>query len=168
MSKPPSMPPFMPPFMPRLLAPGGTPGNAADRSPGFLGRGWSFPPTFVAAHGSVQMAEGNDDIRQSLWILLSTGLGERIMLAPYGCDLWSDVFRALTPTTANALATMISNAIVEWEPRVTVENVAVTDLRETDGWISIAIDYRIIQTNTRSNLVFPYYTREATLMAPIA
>jgi hypothetical protein len=139
----------------------------SDSDPGFLGRGWSFPPTFARPHASVVMAEADLDIRQSLWVLLSTGLGERIMLAPYGCDLWSQLFTALTPTTANAIANMVGNAIIEWEPRVIVENVAVTELRETAGLLAIAIDYRIIQTNTRSNLVFPFYSREATLTGPI-
>jgi phage baseplate assembly protein W len=135
--------------------------------PGFLGRGWAFPPTFNHPAAHVVLAAGDVDIRQSLWILLSTGLGERLMLAPYGCDLWSEVFTALTPTTANAIANMVTNAIIEWEPRVTVENVIVTASQDGSGWLNISIDYRVIQTNSRSNLVYPFYTREATLLAPV-
>jgi uncharacterized protein len=135
--------------------------------PGFLGRGWAFPPTFNQPGARVMLSAGDVDIRQSLWILLSTGLGERLMLAPYGCDLWSEVFTALTPTTANAIAVMVANAIIEWEPRVTVENVTVSATQDGSGWLDISIDYRVIQTNSRSNLVYPYYTREATLLAPV-
>lgn len=138
-----------------------------DAYPSFLGCGWSFPPTFSQVAGQVVMVSAERDIRESLWILLSTSLGERIMLATYGCDLWSQVFTALTPTTANAIANMVSNAILEWEPRVIVEDVAVTDGRNGSGWLDINISYRIIQTNTRSNLVYPFDLREATLRASI-
>lgn len=112
------------------------------------------------------MSIGDRDIRESLYILLSTRLEERIMLASYGCDLWSQVFTTLTPTTANAIANMVANAIIEWEPRIDAEEVKVTETQNGTGWLNINIDYRIIQTNQRSNLVFPFYTREATLSAP--
>lgn len=133
--------------------------------PAFLGRGWSFPPTFNRVSCTVAMASGDADIHQSLWIILSTSLGERIMLATFGCDLISKVFTALTTTTANAIATMVTRAITDWEPRVTVESVTVTD-SELAGWIDISIDYVIRQTNSRSNLVFPFYRMEATLPPP--
>jgi len=134
-------------------------------NPAFLGRGWSFPPTFNHVTSTVAMAVGDVDIREALWILLSTALGERIMLATFGCDLLSKVFTTLTTTTANEIATMVTRAITEWEPRVTVENVVVTE-SELDGWLNISIDYFVRQTNSRSNLVFPFYRLEATLPPP--
>jgi uncharacterized protein len=139
-----------------------------DAYPSFLGRGWSFPPHFVRHNRSVAMAAGDVDIRESLWILLSTSLGERVMLATYGCDLVSQVFTRLTATTANEIANMVTNAIVQWEPRVTVESVVVTDSADGSGWLQISIDYLVRQTNARSNLVYPFYRREATIPAPTA
>jgi len=131
--------------------------------PSFLGRGWGFPPTFERDLGTVRMAAGDADIKESLWILLSTALGERIMLAGYGCDLRAQVFAALTTTTANQIAAMVANAIVMWEPRVVVENVGVENDDILAGWVRISIDYMVRQTNTRSNLVYPFYAAEATL-----
>jgi phage baseplate assembly protein W len=133
--------------------------------PAFLGRGWSFPPTFDPFHRTVVMVAGDVDIRESLNILLSTSLGERVMLATYGVDLISKVFTTLTTTTANEIATMVARAITEWEPRVSVENVVVSE-SILDGWVAISIDYMVRQTNTRSNIVFPYYQVEATLPPP--
>jgi hypothetical protein len=130
--------------------------------PAFLGRGWSFPPTFDTFHHTVVMVAGEVDIHESLNILLSTSLGERVMLATYGVDLISKVFTTLTTTTANEIATMVTRAIIEWEPRVSVENVVVSE-SILDGWVAISIDYTVRQTNTRSNIVFPYYQVEATL-----
>jgi phage baseplate assembly protein W len=133
--------------------------------PAFLGRGWGFPPTFDRILKSVGMASGDTDIKEALWIILSTNLGERIMLATFGCDLISKVFTALTTTTANEIATMVTRAIIEWEPRVLVENVTVTE-SELAGWVYINIDYMVRQTNSRSNIVYPFYALEATLPPP--
>ena len=71
----------------------------------------------------------------------------------------------MTPTTANEIAHMVTNAIIEWEPRVSVEAVTVTE-NILSGWLDIAIDYMVRQTNTRSNLVYPFYTREPMIAAP--
>jgi phage baseplate assembly protein W len=130
--------------------------------PAFLGRGWSFPPTFDPFHRTVVMVAGDIDIHESLNILLSTSLGERVMLATYGVDLISKVFTTLTTTTANEIATMVTRAIIEWEPRVSVDKVDVSE-SILDGWVAISIDYTVRQTNTRDNIVFPYYQVEATL-----
>jgi len=151
-----------PPSLPAL---GGNANAYPAVQPAFLGRGWSFPPTFDKAMRSVAMAAGDVDIRESLWIILSTSLGERIMLATFGCDLISKVFTTLTTTTANEIATLVTRAITEWEPRVTVEKVSVTD-STLEGWIDIGIDYYVRQTNARSNLVYPFCRLEATLSPP--
>lgn len=145
-------------------APMGTgPGQSLNSYPGFLGRGWSFPPSFDRKTASVDMASGDLDIRESLWIILTTRLGERVMLPTFGCTL--PVFSTLTTTTANAMAAMVGDAIIQWEPRVDVEAVTVTQ-QELAGWVDISIDYLVRRTNTRSNLVFPYCVIEATLAPP--
>jgi len=147
---------------PRTLRPPSPNDDYPSVEPAFLGRGWSFPPTFDPFHRTVVMVAGDVDIRESLNILLSTSLGERVMLATYGVDLISKVFTTLTTTTANEIATMVTRAIIEWEPRVSVEKVDVSE-SILDGWVAISIDYMVRQTNTRSNIVFPYYQVEATL-----
>lgn len=139
----------------------------SEDNPYFLGRGWGFPPTFDRQAASVVMASGDLDIQQSLQILLSTQLGERIMLATYGCDLWPQVFASLSATLANDIGRMVTNAIIDWEPRVYVERVEVTEGLDPAGWVAISVDYLVRQTNTRSNLVFPYYRLEGTIAPPI-
>ncbi|OYY71792.1 GPW/gp25 family protein [Sphingomonas sp. 28-63-12] len=140
-------------------------GHHDEAYPGFLGRGWSFPPTFDRLTNSVVMASAETDIRQALWIILSTALGERVMLATFGCDLLSKVFTTLTTTSANEIAAMVTRAIIDWEPRVEVNRVTVT-AAELSGWIDIDIEYTVRATNSRSNLVFPFYNMEATLPPP--
>ncbi len=133
--------------------------------PAFLGTGWSFPPTFDKVLGTVSLAAADLDIKEALWIILSTSLGERVMLPTFGCDLASKVFTALTTTNANEIATMVTRAITDWEPRVTVDAVAVAD-STLEGWIDISIDYTVRATNSRSNIVYPFYRAEATLPPP--
>lgn len=152
---------------PRRITVQGSLSRPADAAhPGFLGTGWSFPPTFTRQTASVAMVSGDVDIRESLWIILITRLGERVMLPTFGTLLFDEVFTALTATTAEEMAKMVSDAIIEWEPRVTVLDVAVTANDAETGRVDISIDYEVRQTNSRSNLVLPYYLLEATLSRP--
>jgi len=140
--------------------------DPAATYPSFLGCGWSFPPTFDRRAASVSMVSGDTDIRESLWIILSTSLGERIMLPSFGCDLISKVFTVLTTTSANELSSMVANAILEWEPRVTVQNISTATRADAPGSLIISIDYVVRQTNSRANLVYRYYLNESTLPPP--
>jgi uncharacterized protein len=129
----------------------------------FLGTGWSFPPTFSTLTYSVEMVSDNRDIRESLWILFSTSLGERIMVPTYGSDLWQLVFESITTMFKNQVADTIRNAILYWEPRILVEEVTVEPDATVDGLVLISVSYLIRKTNTRNNLVYPFYLQEATI-----
>lgn len=129
----------------------------------FLGTGWSFPPTFSTLTYRVEMVSDNRDIRESLWILFSTSLGERIMVPTYGSDLWQLVFESITTMFKNQVADTIRNAILYWEPRILVEEVTVEPDATVDGLVLISVSYLIRKTNTRNNLVYPFYLQEATI-----
>lgn len=129
----------------------------------FLGTGWSFPPTFSTFTYSVEMVSDNRDIRESLWILFSTSLGERIMVPTYGSDLWQLVFESITTMFKNQVADTIRNAILYWEPRILVEEVTVEPDATVDGLVLISVSYLIRKTNARNNLVYPFYLQEATI-----
>ena len=130
----------------------------------FLGRGWSFPPTFSRSSGAVAMVGGVEDVRQSLVILMGTVPGERLMLPTYGCDLARFLFSELNATTLTEIQDVVSTAILRWEPRIDLLRVAVDLDGDRPGLILITIDYRIRRTNTRTNLVYPFYLAEATLV----
>jgi phage baseplate assembly protein W len=138
---------------------------AANTVKDFLGTGWSFPPTFSNISYSVEMVSDDQDIRESLWVLFSTQLGERIMVPAYGSDIWQMVFRTITTTLMSQLKTMVKQAILNWEPRIDVDDVKVQRAADVDGMVLIAVNYTIRTTNTRSNLVYPFYLTEATIPA---
>jgi phage baseplate assembly protein W len=130
----------------------------------FLGTGWSFPPAFSKDTGSVEMVSNVEDINQSLNILLSTTLGERVMQPKYGCNLEEFLFESLSSSTIGYIKERISNAILYYEPRITAERIDVTgddspDLLE--GKFTIIVEYTIPGTNSRFNYVYDYYKNEA-------
>ncbi len=129
----------------------------------FLGRGWSFPPTFRTTGHRVDMLTGEADINSSLQILLHTVAGERVMLPSYGADLHPYVFETMTPSTQALIQKLVYEAIVYHEPRIIVQQEDVTTTFDaTEGRLDIDINYTVITTNTRYNYVFPFYVYEAT------
>jgi phage baseplate assembly protein W len=128
----------------------------------FLGRGWSFPPAFDHASATVEMLENEADIRSSLEILLSTLPGERVMLPRYGCNLEALLFESLDTTTKTLVIDLIQTAILLYEPRIDVEKIKLSPDGDFEGIVLIEIEYHIRSTNTRSNMVFPFYKQEGS------
>jgi phage baseplate assembly protein W len=128
----------------------------------FLGRGWSFPPTFDRNLARVEMLEQETVIASNLEALLSTTQGERIMLPQYGCNMEELVFESLDTRMKTLMADKIESAILYHEPRIELEKVRLDDSRELEGVVLIEIVYRVKSTNSRFNFVFPYYKREGT------
>jgi phage baseplate assembly protein W len=131
----------------------------------FLGTGWSFPPTFDRESGQVDLVSDVEDINQSLNILLSTTLGERVMQPDYGCNLKEYMFESLNNSLIGIIKHHVENAILFYEPRIVAENINVTVADSTDlieGRFTITVEYVIPETNSRFNYVYDYYLNEAT------
>jgi phage baseplate assembly protein W len=128
----------------------------------FLGRGWSFPPTFDSSFFGVEMLAEEADIASSLEILLTTIPGERVMLPQYGCNLEELVFESLDTRMKTLMADKVESAILYHEPRIELESVRLDDSRELEGVALIEVVYRVKSTNSRFNFVFPYYKLEGT------
>ena len=127
----------------------------------FLGKGWSFPPCFTDGGGDLDMVQGADDISQSLQILLSTRMNERVMLGEFGCDLTHYQFEEIDQALVNNLSGLISNAIIAHEPRIKLQAVDISDSQAEHGLLLIRIDYTVRATNSRYNMVYPFYLHEA-------
>ena len=128
----------------------------------FLGKGWSFPPTFDKDSASVKMSSGLIDIQESLWILLSTRLGERVMQHKYGCQLDELQFENLNRTTITYISELIRTAILYHEPRIEVEKIEILEEEMVSGKVLIKLNYLVRSTNSRMNMVYPYYLNEGT------
>lgn len=133
---------------------------AIDNS--FLGTGWRFPPAFGHAGRGAVLVSAEEDIRESLYILLSTTPGERIMQPTYGCDLRSLVFEGLDTSTITAMQDMIRRAVLFFEPRIDIERIDIDDTQAAEGILTLHLHYTIRTTNSRSNMVYPFYFLEGT------
>ncbi len=104
------------------------------------------------------MEEGEDNIKSSLHILLSTRPGERIMQPKFGCSLDELLFEPLTTTFQTYIKDLIETAILYFEPRIDVNKITLYD-NTLEGKIDIDIEYTVRSTNSRYNLVYPFYTQ---------
>lgn len=128
----------------------------------FLGTGWSFPPEFNQTSKNVRTVSEEEDIRQSLFILFSTTAGERVMQPAYGCELRSMVFENITENTATVIKNIIERAVLFFEPRIDLDFVDLNTEQIDQGILNILVSYTIRATNTRSNIVYPFYFQEGT------
>ena len=126
----------------------------------FLGTGWAFPPEFNKSIG-VELSSGAKDIQESLFILLSTKTGERFMTPNFGCDIDELLFEPIDINLLKKIEDEIRRAILLYETRITLEEINF-DLRKTEGIIYIDIQFIIRTTNTRTNIVYPFYLTEGT------
>jgi phage baseplate assembly protein W len=126
-------------------------------NPQFLGKGWAFPVTFGNQGRSVGMAQADEDIRQSLDILLSTSLGERVMRPGFGWKRDALMFEPLSTSFGSYLAREIENAILFYESRIELNRVDFETATGQGGLVLIRLDYTVRATNTRTNLVYPFY-----------
>jgi phage baseplate assembly protein W len=132
-------------------------------TPSFLGTGWSFPPIFDNIAKAVVMVRDEEDIQQSLAIILSTKLGERIMQPDFGCNLIDFVFGELDNSLLGEIEGEVTNALTQQEPRIDVDVIDINQDPNNLGLLLININYVVRSTNTRSNMVYPFYLNEATL-----
>lgn len=128
----------------------------------FLGQGWSFPPDFSDPNVGVSLTSDHENIIDSIQAIIYTSKGERIMHVLFGCNLRDSLFESINNTEKNKLINRIKKALSDYEPRITVESIDLNLGYILEGKIEILVDFTIITTNERTNIVFPYYKNEAT------
>ncbi len=128
----------------------------------FLGIGWKFPPEFDRQTKSVTLVSEEQDIKESLFILMSTRPGERVLQPEYGCDLSVLNFESINEGLINRASEIIHDAVLHFEPRIILNDVYVSTKNMYDGVLEISLEYSIRKTNKRNNIVYPYYLLEGT------
>ena len=128
----------------------------------FLGKGWSFPPVFDKLSLGVRMEENEKDIESSIRLILNTHPGERLMQPDFGCSLYRMSFENFDKGSITQIGEIIRVALLHFEPRILFENVELVEHNVNEGTVTLRLIYTVIITNTRSNIVFPYYIMEGT------
>lgn len=131
-----------------------------DEAKAFLGRGFSFPPRIDASTGKFVMVESEDDIQESIYIILMTRLRERAMLPEFGCNLYEFIFEVPDIDMQIRLEREIQDALVKYEPRIINVSVSCEVDKNNPGRLNLDISYTVRATNNPYNLVFPYYLEE--------
>lgn len=135
-----------------------------ENTKAYLGTGWSFPPEFDKDAKTINMVSAEKDIEQSLEILLSTSLGERVMQPDYGCNLKDYQFESMNNSFIGFIKDLVERAILFYEPRIVLDRVEITEPESfelLEGVLKIEVNYQIAGTNTRYNYVYDFYLREA-------
>src|SRR4030095_14806748 len=125
----------------------------------FLGVGWKFPLQ-VTPTGTIAQAKYEQRIEESIYLILSTAKGERVMLPDFGCGIHELVFAPNNSTTIAVVIHTVREALVAHEPRIDVLDISAESAPEELNLLLIRISYRIRANNARGNLVYPFYIRE--------
>jgi uncharacterized protein len=125
----------------------------------FLGKGWSFD--IAVDQRQIKMSQADENIQQSIWIILSTAPGERVMHPDFGCGIHNLVFAVNDAETTGELVSEVRQALIRWEPRIEVQDVDV-EVRHRGEVLLINVHYRVRLTNNFFNLVYPFYLAVGT------
>jgi phage baseplate assembly protein W len=120
-----------------------------------LGTGLAFPFS-INAQRRVELARDETDVAQAIRIILATAPGERPMRPEFGCGIHALVFERMDAATLGEMERAIRAGLARWEPRIEVEKVTFR-IGDGDGRLQVAIDYRLLATNSRRNLIYPFY-----------
>lgn len=126
----------------------------------FLGVGWDFSINdrthgiTLDPDGEIKLARHEESVRQSIWIILGTAKGERLMRPNFGCGIHNMVFSTNNSSVKGEIKNSVRNALVNYEPRITVQNI---DINNDGNKLEISINYEVIATNNVFNLVYPFY-----------
>jgi len=134
----------------------------------FLGCGWAMPVQLDPRTGLVASVAYEEDIRQSMRIILETAPGERVMRPNFGCGIHELVFTAVDSTAIQRIRSVVDEALRRCEARIEVLSINVNEDATSDatvgppdeGRLLVVIDYRVRKTNQTGNLVFPFYFHE--------
>ena len=120
----------------------------------FLGKGWGFP--VFGRHSKVSVARAEESIRESIWIILATAPGERVMRPDFGCGVHRLVFAVNDAATLNQVQYEVRQALIRWEPRIEVLDVLAEEKGQGEVLL-LNVHYRVRSTNNFFNLVYPFY-----------
>lgn len=133
-----------------------------NRKKEFLGSGWSFPITFSVGNYQLEVTRYENNIKDSIDIIMQTNFGERPMNPQFGSGLQQYFFQEMNETLKAEIKDTVTNSLLNNEPRISVLNVEVDYADVLESLVEVTIDYEYNQTNTRHNYVYPFYLKEGT------
>ncbi len=121
-----------------------------------LGQSMKFPPQVDPATGRFVVSSGRDSVRESLYLILMTSVGERLMNPNFGTKMMSYTFMDTSLTMLNIFTSELKNTILEQESRISNLDIDV-DANSKEGALIININYYLVDSDFMDNFVFPFY-----------
>lgn len=121
-----------------------------------IGRGWHFPPR-LDERGTMALVGDEDEIEQSIRIILGTVPGERVMRPEFGCRIHELVFAPNNLATASQAGRYVREALGRWEPRIDIQSIDVVLDKDDPPCLGIIVEYRVRATYSNRSLVYPFY-----------
>ncbi len=126
----------------------------------FLGKGLAHPLS-LDPEGRLKLLSGEESIAQSIRLILKTRPGERPVHPDFGCGIDDFLFGPLNASVLSQLENRVAEALRRFEPRIIVEEVKARAADQgPEGRLQVEITYRIRRTNSRHNLVYPFFLEE--------
>ena len=138
----------------------GTGGTADQQSRAFLGVGWKFPLQ-VTPRGRVALARQEVRVEESIYQILATAKGERVMLPDFGCGIHEMVFASNSAGNLARIKQDVLESLIRHERRIDVLEVTVDNPREEPNLLLIRVSYRVRSNNAVGNVVYPFYITES-------
>jgi phage baseplate assembly protein W len=135
--------------------------TAQELTRAFLGVGWKFPLQVNSA-GGVAVSLYEQRVEESIYLILSTARGERVMLPDFGCGIHDLVFQVNDSRTRSVVVEDVRQALVKYESRIDLLDVRADSAPEQPNLLLIRVNYRIRANNAIGNLVYPFYIQEQT------
>ncbi|MBE9257065.1 GPW/gp25 family protein [Dolichospermum sp. LEGE 00246] len=126
-----------------------------DRQREYLGTGWGFPLQ-LNLQGGIQLSSEAQKVKQSIWIILRTGIGERVYRPNFGSRLSELAFAPLNTDTLLRIRIYVLEALEVWESRIIVDEV-LTEPDPVRGKVDIMINYRLKDYADIHSFVYPFY-----------
>lgn len=127
----------------------------------FLGQGIKFPIQVNKATGRFMMSTEEESVKESIYLILMTQKTERWVRPEFGSSILSYTFMDTSLTRINMMARELEDTILSQEPRISEVEVTV-EPRLSQGCLILNLSYLIATSNTRDNLVFPFYLYSET------
>lgn len=133
--------------------------NFSDQQ-AFLGTGLHFPVEADPVTGRLKESSYEENIKESIYLIVMTRKGERVMRPDFGCDIFTYMFDTVDYTALTMMRHAVEEAVIRWEPRITDIEVEIEEIEGAHSAVEIRIGYRVRTTNNPFNLVFPFYLEE--------
>lgn len=131
-----------------------------DTRKSFLGVGWKFPVDLDRRRG-IAMSQFEENIEESILVILGTSLGERLMRPDFGCAVHDLVFAPNNSNTHGLVIYYVTEALNKWEPRIQALKVDCDIDPQALNKVDTKIEYQVIATNNVYNLVYPFYLQKS-------